>query len=390
MPETIKLPERMRHLVTTPTPKSPHHQRPRPAVTVAPPAPRTPRGHGNERGTIAGNFVEEALRCAERRGVARVALLEQAGINPATLAAPLARVSAAQYGRLWSAIADVLDDEFFGQDSHPMRRGSFAMLCHAALGSRDGGQALTRIAGFLRLVLDDLRCEIDTGTTRVRIRLVDTEAQPLTRSPRPMFAYATAFIMIYGLVCWLVGRRIPVLAAHLRCPEPATSDEYRLMFCDAMFFDQPASYVDLAPDCVMLPVVQTAATLKVFLREAPANFIVKYRNPDSLAARIRRKLRQAPPVDWPDSEDIAAALNMAEATLRRRLKQEGATYQSIRDALRRDLAIARLADTTQTIAEIAHALGFAEPSAFHRAFRKWTGVRPAAYRGMHTDVKAGA
>jgi AraC-like DNA-binding protein len=218
----------------------------------------------------------------------------------------------------------------------------------------------------------------------VRIRLADADADGA--APRPMFAYATAFIMIYGLLCWLVGRRIPVLAAHLRCPEPAASVEYRLMFCDAMFFDQPASYVDLAPDCVTLPVVQTAATVKVFLREAPANFIVKYRNPDSLAARIRRKLRQSPPVDWPDSEDIAAALNMAEATLRRRLKQEGATYQSIRDALRRDLAIARLADTTQTIAEIAHALGFAEPSAFHRAFRKWTGVRPAAYRGMRANA----
>jgi AraC-like DNA-binding protein len=387
MPETIKLPERFRHLVTTPTSTNTRgqerqtEQRPRLDVTPTPTVPRTPRGRGNERGTIAGVLVEEALRCAERRGVARIGMLALAGIKPATLAAPLARVSAAQYGRLWSAVADALDDEFFGQDSHPMRRGSFALLCHAALGSRDGGQALTRIAGFLRLVLDDLQCEIDTDTARVRIRLADAAA-----APRPMFAYATAFIMIYGLLCWLVGRRIPVLAAHLRCPEPAASDEYRLMFCDAMFFDQAASYVDLAPDCVTLPVVQTAATVKVFLREAPANFIVKYRNPDSLAARIRRKLRQSPPVEWPDSEDIAAALNMAEATLRRRLKQEGATYQSIRDALRRDLAIARLADTTQTIAEIAHALGFAEPSAFHRAFRKWTGVRPAAYRGMRANA----
>jgi AraC-like DNA-binding protein len=390
MPETIKLPERFRHLVTTPTSKNARGQerqterRPRPDVTPTPTAPKTPRGQGNERGTIAGVLVEEALRCAERRGFARIAMLALAGIKPATLAAPLARVSAAQYGRLWSAVADALDDEFFGQDSHPMRRGSFALLCHAALGSREGGQALTRIAGFLRLVLDDLQCEIDTDTARVRIRLADADADGA--APRPMFAYATAFIMIYGLLCWLVGRRIPVLAAHLRCPEPAASDEYRLMFCDAMFFDQPASYVDLAPDCVTLPVVQTAVTVKVFLREAPANFIVKYRNPDSLAARIRRKLRQSPPVDWPDSEDIAAALNMAEATLRRRLKQEGATYQSIRDALRRDLAIARLADTTQTIAEIAHALGFAEPSAFHRAFRKWTGVRPAAYRGMRANA----
>lgn len=384
MPETIKLPERMRHLVTTPTSKSSRDQRHRPAVTPAEHAPKTPRGQGNEKGTIAGDFVDEALRCAERRGIARDALLERAGIHPASLAAPLARVSAAQYGRLWSAIADALDDEFFGQDSHPMRRGSFALLCHAALGSRDGAQALTRIAGFLRLVLDDLRCDIDADTTRVRIRLVDAGAK--TRPPRPMFAYATAFIMIYGLLCWLIGRRIPVLAAHLRCPEPAAADEYRLMFCDAIVFDQPESYVDLAPDCVTLPVVQTAATLKVFLREAPANFIVKYRNPDSLVARIRRKLRQAPPADWPDSADMATALNMAEATLRRRLKQEGATYQSIRDALRRDLAIARLADTTQTMAEIAHALGFAEPSAFHRAFRKWTGVPPAAYRGVRAHI----
>jgi AraC-like DNA-binding protein len=195
-----------------------------------------------------------------------------------------------------------------------------------------------------------------------------------------MFAYATAFIMIYGLLCWLVGRRIPVLAAHLRCPEPRAAAEYRLMFCDDMRFGQSASYVDLAPDFARLPMVQTGASLKVFLRAAPANFIVKYRNVDSLAAQVRRKLRQMPPAEWPGSEQLATALNMAEATLRRRLKQEGVTYQAIRDALRRDIAIARLADTTETIAEIAHALGFAEPSAFHRAFRKWTGVRPAAYR----------
>ena len=265
-----------------------------------------------------------------------------------------------------------------------MRRGSFALLCHAALGSRDGGQALTRVAGFLRLVLDDLRCEIDADTTRVRIRLVDTAAE--TRSPRPMFAYATAFIMIYGLLCWLVGRRIPVLAAHLRCPEPAATDEYRLMFCDAMFFDQTES------SC------RSRAGLRHVAGRSDGRYAEGF--PARGAGQLHREISQSrftrcadspqvaagAPIDWPDSEDIAAALNMAEATLRRRLKQEGATYQSIRDALRRDLAIARLADTTQTIAEIAHALGFAEPSAFHRAFRKWTGVRPAAYRGMRADT----
>ncbi|CDY76018.1 Transcriptional regulator, AraC family [Caballeronia glathei] len=351
MPKTITLSERFRHLVTTPIHKT---------------AP--------ERGTIPVSLVEEALRCAEARGGLRESLLAAADIAPAMLESPRARVSPAQYGKLWHATADALDDEFFGQDSHPMRRGSFVLLSHAALGSRDGAQALTRIANFLRLVLDDLTLEPEIDATRVRIRLRDR------REPKGMFAYATAFILVYGLLCWLVGRRIPVLSAHLRCPEPAASDEYRLMFCDDLQFGQPASHVDLSPEIAALPVVQTAASLRTFLRDAPANFIVKYRNPDSLAAHVRRRLRQLPPADWPDSDRVAAALNMAEATLRRRLKQEGATYQAIKDALRRDLAISRLADTSATIAEIADALGFAEPSAFRRAFRKWTGVRPADYR----------
>ena len=80
--------------------------------------------------------------------------------------------------------------------------------------------------------------------------------------------------------------------------------------------------------------------------------------------------------------------------LRRRLKQEGHSCQSIKDALRRDLAIAALADPARTVADVAAAVGFAEPSAFHRAFRKWTGMRPADYRlarqreAAHSGIKA--
>jgi AraC-like DNA-binding protein len=351
MPKTITLTERFGHLVTTPTPKK-----------------------QIERDSISVSLVEAALRCAEARGVGRETLLDAAGIAPATLDSPRARVSPVQYGKLWNATADALDDEFFGQDPHPMRRGSFVLLCHAALSSRDGAQALGRIASFMRLVLDELRFEPDIDEDRVRIWLDDAG------EPKTMFAYATGFILVYGLLCWLVGRRIPVLAAHLRCAEPDAGDEYRLMFCDDMRFGEPRSFVDLSVECATLPVVQTTSTLRRFLRDAPANFIVKYRNPDSLAARIRTRLRQTAPTDWPEAENIAAALNMAEATLRRRLKQEGLTYQAIKDALRRDLAIARLAHTRETIPQIADALGFAEPSAFRRAFRKWTGVRPADYR----------
>ena len=329
-----------------------------------------------EKGTIAVSLVEEAIRCVERCGVDPSPMLELAGISSQLLASPQARVSSTQYGALWNAIGRGLDDEFFGQDSHPMRSGSFIAMCQAALTARDGAQAIARATGFMRLVLDDIVAHVDISSECVRLvyRLREGVGE------KPMFAYATHFILVYGLVCWLVGRRIPVRAARFSCAEPAAGHEYRSMFCDDLRFGQGQSYVELEPTFLALPVVQTSKSLKTFLRNAPASFIVKYRNPDSLAARVRRALRARPIPDWPAADALAEELRIAEATMRRKLKREGETYQSIKDALRRDIAIAALQSGEGTIADIAVAVGFAEPSAFHRAFRKWTGARPTDYR----------
>ncbi|QCP53745.1 AraC family transcriptional regulator [Trinickia violacea] len=330
----------------------------------------------NEKGTIAVSLVEEAVHCVKRCGVDPQPLLEEAGIAAQLSGSPLARVSSAQYGALWNAICRALDDEFFGQDSHPMKSGSFIAMCQAALTARDGAQALARTTGFMRLVLDDMSAQVAKERGRVRLSFHVREGA----ERKQMFAYATYFILVYGVVCWLVGRRIPILEARFSCPEPAAGHEYRLMFCDDLKFGQRASYVDLSPDFLDLPVIQTAKSLKSFLRDAPAIFVVKYRNPDSVAARVRRALRAMPIAEWPGADEMAAKLRFAEATMRRRLKQEGYTYQSIKDALRRDIAIASLQAGERTIADIAIAVGFAEPSAFHRAFRKWTGGRPTDYR----------
>ncbi|HEX7156955.1 MAG TPA: AraC family transcriptional regulator [Burkholderiaceae bacterium] len=336
----------------------------------------------NDKGTISVSLVEETLALARSRGLDALPLAEAAGIAAPMLASPKSRVSSAQYGALWAAIARALDDEFFGQDSHPMKSGSFVAMTQTALSARNGAQALSRAVGFMRLVLDDLGVRIETDAQRVRLRFVERDG---AQAPA-MFAYATYFILVYGLVCWLVGRRIPLLEARFRCAAPPAAHEYRLMFCEQMSFDEAESYVDLAPGFLELPVIQTARSVKPFLRDAPGSFIVKYRNAGSLAARVRKTLRALPMAGWPAADQMAARLHVAEATMRRRLKHEGYTYQSIKDDLRRDIAIGELQGTHRTIADIASAVGFAEPSAFHRAFRKWTGMRPTDYRPARADL----
>ena len=335
-----------------------------------------------ERGTIAIHFVQEAVRCLAPRGLDAAEFLARAGIPPAFLNEPLARVSPQQFGLLWRDVARALNDEFFGLDRHPARVGSYALMCASARGSADLSQALRRCLHFMSLVLDDVRGELVVEGERVTIRLHDPQHAHgrAADGHSRLFAHATYLIMVYGLACWLVGRRIALLEGQFACPEPAAAHEYRVLFCEALRFDADATTLVFARSVLQLPVVQTAVTLREFLRGAPANFLVKYRDPKSLAARIRRRLRERPVAEWPAFEQFCAELHLSEATLRRRLRDEGHTYQSIKDDLRRDQAIALLQGSRRSLPDIAAALGFAEPSAFYRAFKKWTGGKPSDYR----------
>lgn len=334
-------------------------------------------GTSVERGTISISFVHEALECIRARGLDPEALLALAGISPELLQSPQARVSASHYGMLWHHIARTIDDEFFGMDSHRMKVGSFTLLCHSIVHSDTLERALLRALRFFRVVLDDMAGELVRDGDVARIVLTDREGDA---APKRAFAYGTFLLMLHGLACWLVGRRIPVLTADFRCAAPDFSDEWRVLFSPQLNFDQPRTGISFAAEYLDMANIQNERTMKAFLRGAPANFLVKYKNSDSLTARIRHRLREMPPVAWPDFATLAQQFHYSPSTMRRHLDHEGQSYRSILDDLRRDLAISLLSHTDKSVMEIASELGFAEPSAFHRAFKKWTGARPGEYR----------
>lgn len=341
--------------------------------------------HSLEKGSVSICFVDEALACIRHRGLDAEALLIQAGISPELLSSPTARVSSRHYGALWHLIAQTIDDEFFGMDTHRMKAGSFTLLCHAIIHSDTLERALLRATRFLRLVLDDLVGELSQDAESAHIVLTDRRAPGASphaadTGASRAFAYGTYLVILHGLACWLVGRRIPISRAAFCCDAPPYADEWRILFSQDLRFNQDVCGISFPVDYLSLPNVQNERTMKAFLRGAPANFLVKYKNSASLAARIRRRLREWPPASWPDFDTLARQLHASPATLRRRLSDEGESYQSIMDELRRDLAIALLGETQLSVADIAVELGFSESSAFHRAFKKWTGTRPGEYR----------
>lgn len=105
--------------------------------------------------------------------------------------------------------------------------------------------------------------------------------------------------------------------------------------------------------------------------------------PSKVRAAIEAELEQGAPL-----QRVAARMHLSAGGLRSRLRQHGATYSSLLDAVRKEHARRALRDTQLGIAELAHRLGFAHPPAFHRAFRRWFGVTPNMYREVKSEHPA--
>jgi AraC-like DNA-binding protein len=99
------------------------------------------------------------------------------------------------------------------------------------------------------------------------------------------------------------------------------------------------------------------------------------------AERLRQYFLARPPLGAaPGMSRVARDLGMSVRSLRRRLTEEGVSYKGILEESLAMTATRMLGDTRRTIQEIAHAMGFSDPTAFHRAFKRWTGTTPAQYR----------
>jgi AraC-like DNA-binding protein len=325
-----------------------------------------------QKSSVSIYFVKSALEPVLKRGIDTAPLLREAGISPAVLQSPQGRVTAQSFSALWLSVATALDDELFNQDSRRMKVGSFSMLSHILIDCGTLAGALLRMSKFFNLILDDFQSGQETrgGHALLTIR-------PSPKIPAPsVFGYETLLMLQHGLACWLIGRRIPAFAY----PESSRSAEYQFMYCKQLRFNESITSLCFDSAYLNLPVIQNARTVKEFVRTAPANIVLKYKNTNSLAAQIRRRLRTTSSFEWPEFEAVAKALNTTPSTLRRRLEDEGQSFQAVKDQLRRDIAIDSLCHTTKSVAEIAEKLGFADASAFHRAFKKWVGASPGEYR----------
>ncbi|CAM3031270.1 MULTISPECIES: AraC family transcriptional regulator [Pseudomonas] len=328
--------------------------------------------------TIASHYARAALGGARRAGYDCSTLLQQLGITPELLAEPRARIAPEQFTRLLQMLWRALDDEYLGFADAPSKRGTFAMMCHALIHCRTLEKALERGLLFYSLFPQGPRWRLSREGDMARLSLDDSQLWDPDH-----FLSESLLVIWHRLGSWLIGQRIRLEQASFRYPMPAHASEYDLLFPCPLVFSAASSSLVFHSRYLSLPLLQDERTLKHFLERSPADLLSRPDEGDSLSSQIRRLLsRDRTP--WPDLEAVAQHLHISPQTLRRHLREEGTSFQALKDELRRDIAIFHLGRADLSLQEIAEQLGFSEPSAFHRAFKKWTGVTPGAYRAQES------
>jgi AraC-like DNA-binding protein len=333
--------------------------------------------------TVAMGFVTGMLAGIRRRQLDARQLLTDAEIDIADSAS---RIPIEHYAALYNRINHELDDEAFGLFSQPMRCGSFEFLCRACIAAPTLAEALQRASRFLRIVLPDLA--VSVRRQQGRAELVIAERNRLADNPDDpgrVFAFEWLLRLLHGLSCWLAGRGLALDSVIFPYRKPVHAADYALIFTEDSRFAPTVPggtgtlVASFQANLLELPIRRDEAALATFLDGAPGKITTLYRRDREMVIRVRDLLRAALP-DMPSLDEIAERLHLSPRSVHRRLEDEGSSYRAIKDALRRDMALARLAKTRDPIATVAADLGYADTSAFYRAFVAWTGMAPQHYR----------
>ena len=326
--------------------------------------------------TVSLHVAQAMLERAHIAGHDRGTLLHEAGIPPALLDDPSSRLLPVQFANLMRALWRLSGDEFMGFTEQRSRVGTFPLMMHAALNAETLGEALRHGCHFYRVLTDEitlsLREQGDSARFVLRLRRPDLDTGHVLSE--------TILLCWYRFACWLINRRILLSETTFDYATPAHVAEYHQLYpCPHHFGHRETSLVFDAR-LLSLPITRSRDELKALIRELPLGFFIKPVFQGSFGHRVRSRLLQGEGGELPALDAVAADFFMTGRTLRRKLLDEGTSFQEIKDGLRRDQAMTLLRQTALSIQIVAQQVGFREATVFIKAFRLWTGMTPGDYR----------
>jgi len=333
-------------------------------ATTTPSGPRSADTH-------EGGEVRGMLRVLEQLGYDLDALLASAGLERGDVADPDALLPA-------RACATVFEN------AHRERRvcnlalqlaqhtpvGANPLLDYLIVSSDSVGQGLERLTRYLRLVNPSVGLTVRREPTAVRV--------VVERAQTPFFTELTVSLC---MIRFIRETDDQFRAAHVSfMHEPDDVVEYaQVLHCEIRAKGSWNGVV-MPKSALELPLRRRDPALRGWLERQAAAILARLPASGDACDEVRSVLSAQATAGEMTIDAVARRLSTTPRTLQRRLARGGASFETLRDDARRQAAELYLSSTTLTIAEVTYLLGYSEPTAFHRAFKRWNGTTPQAFR----------
>lgn len=305
---------------------------------------------------------------------ARAAFWRAADLTPPIVADDDARIAAGQFAVAWAEALRLSHDRGLALAiAAATPPGAFGIVEYVCRASATLGDALRQWVRYLNLLDDAVEVALDIDGEHGYLRVARESEAPAPTSHE---------------LCWaLVARQARELstvpfrlqAVELAHPAPDDVGRYRAWFDAPVTFGAAHTRLVFPRAALEASLVSSDPALLAILTRAADELTRTLATDPSIAARVKRALHDLLRSADAQIDDVARRLGLTGRSLQRRLKDEGTTFADLRDTVRHELA-RRYLDDGLAIAEISFLLGFSEPSAFFRAFKRWTGEAPLAHR----------
>ena len=335
---------------------------------------------GDEPSSVLTAWTGTLLRALAHHGVDTAALVTEVGIDSSVLADPERRIPLAASTRLWDAAVEITGDDAFGIEvSRFTTAGSFHGLGQAFMSSPTLRAALERVARFSRVTADMAVTSTHVeGDDFVYVNGWRSGATP----PADISMVATMAAVVRA-ARRMHGPDLAPTRVDVKHPPPRNLARFERFFRCPLRFEAPEFKLAFRLADVERPVPGGHHRLAAAADAAVLDYLDTLHSDNQggdVTRQVRDVLADTIAAGEPDVAAVASELAISSRTLQRRLSDEGTTFRDVLADTRRDLGMALLRDPDRSVTAIGRRLGFSETAAFTRAFRRWTGRSPTAWR----------
>jgi AraC-like DNA-binding protein len=329
---------------------------------------------------FSNQFIQALLAYAAQRDISVKRLCEASAIDYATLQQQKGyAISPEKVNSLWRNAAHFSNDAHFGLHfGESMQLAALGVIGQIISTSQTVGEALSQASNLVPLLTDLFSVEVNYQETSFQVVLAYDDAKRHT-FPHT-FRHMADYLMVFALheLDGLTMERLKPLAIGLRGAESLR--EFERIFSCKIHPNQDEIFLEFPMSCLSIPIFTANYDLQKVLLEQVSGLVQPISKESVWQNKIYNYLLTNSYLYSQSLENVAANFNTSPRSLQRRLREEGVSFLDVVDKVRKTLSISYLASGNYQVKDVAYTLGYNDPSAFLRAFKRWTGTTPSVYR----------